>query len=80
MAHGTVASCVYGPVHLLRLLCKLPALMPMAQVKDDDRAVIEEHLAMLVAFLKEHHEQFFERGADSWEGLPSTMPDVKVAG
>lgn len=71
-----VASCVYGPVHLLRLLCKLPTLMPMAQVKDDDRAVIERHLALLVAYIKEHHGQLFGSDSQPDDGLPSTQSEA----
>ncbi|KAK9812171.1 hypothetical protein WJX73_001547 [Symbiochloris irregularis] len=30
LSRGRMASCLWGPTHLLRLLCKLPTLMPMA--------------------------------------------------
>ena len=78
LAHGVVGSCVFGPVHLLRLLCKLPQLMPMAQVKDDERAIIEQQLSHLIAFLKEHHSTLFQHHVPGTQNSAHLLQEVAV--
>ena len=80
LAHSVVASCVYGPVHLLRLLCKLPTLMPMAQVKEDDQKVIEEQLVLLVAFLKQQHGPLFEQPLETQGNVQPALQRMHVTG
>lgn len=74
LRHGSVASCIYGPVHLLRLLCQLPVLMPMAQVKADERAMIEAQLARLSEHLKQNYDALFPNHDVPAIGQPLSAP------
>lgn len=50
---------VYGAEHLLRLLYKLPELVPTANLTQEAFAMLETRVADLVAFLARHADAFF---------------------
>ena len=66
LADGTTPASVYGGEHLLRLLIRLPELLPTAQMPGDEQAGLEARLAAFVEFLAQNKAHFF---------LTAEMPD-----
>ena len=56
---GSTPASLYGGEHLLRLLMRLPDLLPTAQMSGDEQAGLEARLSAFVAFLKQHSGQLF---------------------
>ncbi len=59
LAGGSTPASLYGGEHLLRLLIRLPDLLPTAQMSGDEQAGLEARLAAFVAFLRQNAGDFF---------------------
>jgi mortality factor 4-like protein 1 len=66
LSTGTTPSSVYGAEHLLRLLLKLPDMLPVQQMTADEQLELEMRLAGFIRFLHRNQGLFF---------LSSGLPD-----
>ena len=66
LSSGTTPSSVYGAEHLLRLLLKLPELLPAGQMSGDEQLELELRLAAFIKFLQRNQGLYF---------LSSGLPD-----
>ncbi len=60
-AEGKAPSSAYGGEHLLRLLVKLPELLPMTSLPTDNYATLELRLADFVSHLSEKRSSLFAK-------------------
>ena len=59
LSDGTAPSSVFGGEHLLRLLVRLPQLLPMATLPPTAAEVLETHLKQFVTWMASHHKELF---------------------
>ena len=68
-AEGTQASAVYGAEHLLRLFVKLPDVLSVDNMIEDQYRRLQDKLHEVLAFLREHQRALF-LPQSSYQPLP----------
>ena len=63
-------SGVYGPVHLLRLFVKLPALLAATTLDSDAMSTLQSRLLELVKFMASRQEEYFQASAYKFAPQP----------
>ena len=59
LADASVPSSIFGGEHLLRLLVKLPELIPPSTMLPETYAALDARLLDFIKFLQRHQSQFF---------------------
>lgn len=59
LAAGNLASSIYGAEHLLRLFVKLPEILPVESLMEEQYRKLQEKLHEVLAFLKDNQQTFF---------------------
>lgn len=59
LAGGRTPAALFGPTHLLRLLAKLPEMLPVSHMSDHQYSQLEARLAALAGWLEAHSARLF---------------------